>query len=523
MMKAIFYLLVIISMSSCSITKSKYFKVSKSEIEDKVAGAWAAKMIGVMYGREMEFKALGKTYDDVIPWTPQLIEKALLEDDIYGQLSFMNSLVKHGDAATTYLLAQDFANASFPLCHANLQARKNIFDGLKPPFTGSPEYSMHADDIDFQIESDFIGFIHPAMSQEANAMADSIGRIMAYGDGLYGGMYVAAMHSLAYKENNVLKIVTQALHAIPAKSSYAQCIQDVIDCYKKDPNDWKKAWAFVQDKWAEHDICVPYHEFNIDAKLNGAYIVIGLLYGNNDLQKTMEIAIRCGQDTDCNSANAAAVLGIIDGYERIPLKFKSHLPSIADKNFLHTEYSYNKAVEETIKLIEKNIVAHGGSIKDNDYYIKIQKPSFKGQLEQSYPNKIMSHQIRMSDNNLWDLSGNWKEFVYGDGDPDLYKVAQSPNDTLTVDFEGSGISLLGSWNNDGGQADVYIDDIFVKRVDTYFREEAGKYDVNRAHIFHSMNLKPGKHRLRLVVADQKNEKSVGNKIYVERAVIYKDR
>ena len=73
----------------------------------------------------------------------------------------------------------------------------------------------------------------------------------------------------------------------------------------------------VQDKWGESDLCVPYHPFNIDATINGAYIAMGLLYGENDMEKTIDIAIRCGQDTDCNAANAAAVLGIIQGYEAI--------------------------------------------------------------------------------------------------------------------------------------------------------------------------------------------------------------
>lgn len=508
---------------SCSTQKQEIFKITKEDMKDKVAGAWAAKMIGVMYGRSMEFKAVGKTFEDSIPWYPSLVENSLLEDDIYGQLSLMSSLEKYGDKATVQLLAKDFANASFPLCHANLQARKNIFEGLTPPQTGHPEYSMHADDIDFQIESDFIGFIHPTMTKASNAMADSVGRIMAYGDGLYGGMFVSAMHTIAYKETDITKIVKEALKAIPTRSTYAQCLQDVVLLFEKDPTDWKKAWSFIENKWAKDDICVPYHDFNIDAKLNGAYIVIGLLYGQGDFQKTMEIAIRCGQDTDCNSANAAAVLGIIKGYNGIPEDFKSHIPIISDKNFLHTESSYNKAIEQTLRFIEKNVLLHGGKVTNDEFHIKIQQPAFEGQLEQSYPNKVLSHQIQIKDLTSWKLAGNWQSFVYGDGDNDPYQVANSPGDSLYLEFEGTGISLLGSWNKDAGMADVYLDGKFIKRIDTYFREEAGKYDVNRAHLFHKMDLTPGKHHLKLVVAKEKNSASSAHRIYVERAVIYKNK
>ena len=523
-MRILLYIIVITVLSSfTSVNKKSYYSISKKELEDKVRGAWAAKMIGVIYGRDMEFKAVGKTYDDTINWQPEMVERALLEDDLYGQLSFMHSIEKYGEKFTVQNLATDFANASFPLCHANLQARKNIFDGLKVPHTGSPQYSMHADDIDFQIESDFIGFIHPGMPLSTAAMSDSIGRIMAYGDGLYGGVFVSTMHSLAYFENNVEKIVRQALKSIPANSSYSLIIQDVITLYEKDSNNWRSAWNFIENKWAKDDICVPYHDFNIDAKLNGAYIAIGLLYGKGDLQKTMEIAIRCGQDTDCNSANAAAVLGIIYGYQNIPENFKSHIPSIADKNFLHTESSYNTAIKQSINFIENNILKHGGAIELDSYLIKSQIPVFKGKMEQSYPDKVMNYQVQVADQSKWKFFGKWEDFRYGDGDNDLYQVSGNVGDSIIFNFEGTGISLLGSWNNDGGMADIYIDDKFVKTIDVYFREEAGKYDVNRAHIFHDMNLKKGSHKVKLIISKNKNKVSKGNKIWIERAVVYKDK
>ena len=515
-------LLIVIALSTCTVmSKAQTKTITKTELTDKVKGAWAAKMIGVMYGREMEFKALAKTYDEPIPWYPELIEKALLEDDLYGQLSFMETIEKNNNNATIEQLAYNFANASFALCHANLQARKNIFDGILPPHSGAPKYSMHADDIDFQIESDFIGFIHPGLTQSAINMCDSVGRIMAYGDGLYGGMFVSAMHSIAYYENDSKKIVEQALKAIPSKSKYAKCIQDVVNSFKKNPNDWKITWQLIQNKWADNDICIPFHDFNIDAKLNGAYIAIALLYGNNELEKTMEIAVRCGQDTDCNSANAAAVIGITKGLNQIPEKFKSHLSKFSDNNFLHTNYTYNKAVKQTLVLIEKNILENGGNINDNIISFKIQSPKFKGKLEQSYANKVMSYQFQMKEPSKWKLQGNWEEFRYGDGDNDLYMVATTPKDSLEIEFEGTGISLLGSWNTSGGKADVYIDNKFMKTIDVYFREEAGKYDVNRAHIFHDMNLKNGKHKLKLIVSQEKNKESTGHNIWIERAVIYK--
>ena len=49
--------------------------------------------------------------------------------------------------------------------------------------------------------------------------------------------------------------------------------------------------------------------FNIDAKLNGAYVALGLLYGAGDFDATLRIATRAGQDSDCNPASAGGTLG----------------------------------------------------------------------------------------------------------------------------------------------------------------------------------------------------------------------
>ena len=47
--------------------------------------------------------------------------------------------------------------AKYRLWHANLAARRALKRGIAPELTGTPRYNAHANDIDFQIESDFVG------------------------------------------------------------------------------------------------------------------------------------------------------------------------------------------------------------------------------------------------------------------------------------------------------------------------------------------------------------------------------
>ena len=63
--------------------------------------------------------------------------------------------------------------------------------------------------------------------------------------------------------------------------------------------------------------------FNIDAKLNGGYVALGLLYGKGDFAKTLEVSTRSGQDSDCNPSSAAGILGVMLGYNRIPDVWKA--------------------------------------------------------------------------------------------------------------------------------------------------------------------------------------------------------
>lgn len=516
---SIFFLLLLTT--NYSVVKAQHsITLSKDKIEDKVKGGWAGKMIGVMYGRDMEYKATGVMYTGEIAWTPQLVDKSLLEDDLYAQLNFMMTLEKLGLDAPVDSIAKNFANAGFPLCHANLQSRKNYMDGIPASESGKPKNNMHADDIDFQIGSDFIGFINPCMPQSSNKLCRRVGSIMAYGDGMYGGMYISSLHSLAYNSSDIENIVTNALKSIPQQSAYALCIKDVLAAYHQDHADWKKAWEKIQHTWGDIDICVPYHTFDIDAKLNGAFVTIGLLYGGGDFRKTMEITIRCGQDTDCNSSNVASVLGGICGYKAIPDDFKSYIPEIADKNFLFTTYSFNKAVKQTLAFIDVNVIRNGGSVGKDSYSIKSQSP-VAPKLEQGFKNIRMAYQVQVKDKTSWKFDANWKDFVYGDGDNDLYALATNPGATVEIDFTGNGVSLLGSWNVDAGKAKVYIDNRFVKEIDTYYREESGKYDVNRAYLFHQFGLKQGKHTLKLVVSENRNQLSTGNKLYIERMIAYK--
>lgn len=496
---------------------SQQATISKDTLKDKIAGGWAGKMIGVSYGLPTEFKALGKMYEDSIHWTPVRVKDALWEDDLYVQLTLMDVMDKHGMQAEQKKYQEALATAGFRLWHANVQTRKNYFDSIFPPQSGQPEFNLHADDIDFQIEADYIGFMCPGMPQTANKMADYMGHIMNYGDGVYGGAFVASLYSEAYLQNDIRSVIEKALLSLPAESGYRRIIEDAIAFHQENPNDWTKCWQMLENKWARANICNPGTKYNIDAKLNGAYIVIGLLYGEGDINRTLEISTRCGQDSDCNPSNALAVLGIIKGFSAFPQEYREAIEKIGDKPFVHTNYSFNKAVERTADYAEKIIVENGGKVTEDSYSIVLQEPVALP-MEDAFPNLVYSKRAAIVDadkDSCWTLKGNWQDAENG-----YVKYSEQAGDEIMFTFEGTGASIEGWWVKNGGKADVYVDGIFKRTIDCFYYY--AKQEHRNINIFHILNLEEGKHTINIVVKGEKREESEGCAIGVRGAIVFKN-
>lgn len=367
--------------------------MSKETLMDKIKGGWAGQTIGCTYGGPTEFEFRGTMINDNIDidWPEGRIAWYFdhapgLYDDVYMDLTFVDVFDKFGLDADINEFAKAFANADYPLWHANQQARYNIQQGIMPPESGAWQNNPHADDIDFQIEADYAGLMAPAMPNAATYYSDAIGHIMNYGDGWYGGVYVAAMYALAFTSDDVEYVVSEALKTIPSESKYYKCMSDIIAWHSQYPDNWEIAWALCQKNWSFEVGCPEgvRDDLDIDALINSAYIVIGLLYGEGDFGKTLDISTRCGQDSDCNPASAAGILGTMLGYSNIPEKWMPNLREVEDRPFKYTDISLNKtyqmSFDQALQVIEKN----GGKVGENDVTIHYEAP-VAVRYEESFP------------------------------------------------------------------------------------------------------------------------------------------
>jgi hypothetical protein len=495
-------------------------RITKAALEDKIRGGWAGQMIGVSYGAPTEFRSNGKIIEGnlnkYLDWSPERLKNAIDQDDLYVEMTFAEVMDKIALEATTEQYGEMLKDSKYELWHANAGARRNLNHGIKAPLSGHPKYNLHADDIDFQIESDFIGLMTPGLPREANKYADRVGRVMNWGDGLYGGMFFSGMYAAAFFENDPRKVVERGLRSIPADSAYGKIIADVLGWSAQNPDDWTKTWHLLQDKWDKDDLCPDgaLAPFNIDAKLNGAYVALGLLYGRGDFAKTLEVSTRAGQDSDCNPSSAAGILGVMLGYDKIPQVWKAGISALADTRFAFTQYSFNEIVASTVSRAQKVILSAGGRTTATEVVIPAQEPQAPA-LEQ-WRAGVPRRRLAYTDP-AWTWKGPFEDGVFKSpwGSETRFKEATAPGAEAELTFEGTGIAVVGRCTQEGGRADVFVDGRKAGEIDAWIPKGTNDNDY-----WHVTDLPEGPHRVRIVVRADADSRSAGKKLQIERAVVY---
>lgn len=446
--------------SSADVLSGETVKLSKEVLQDKIKGGWAGQTIGVVYGAPVEFKYQGSMVNEshIIPWDEHYVKywwdkKPGLFDDIYTDLNFVDAFEKHGLNASSDSIASHWSNTAYHLAHANQASRYNILNGIMPPASGNWKNNPHADDIDFQIEADFIGLMAPGMVNQATKIADKVGHVMNSGDGYYGGVFVSALYSLAFISNDPVHIVEQSLKTIPTGTTFYDCIADVIKWHKQYPNDWKQTWFETQKKW-NNDVGCPkgvFLGFNIDAKINSAYVAIGLLYGGGDFTKSVDIAARCGQDADCNPGTVGGVLGVMLGYNNIPSFWLKPLQEIEKDDFEGTTVSLEKGYAMSFKHALGIIEQAGGKTAGDHVIIPLEK--------------IVPVAFEQNFVNTFPIERN--------------KIDKSFTDSFSMEFTGNGYLIYGNMVKRAKIDADYIDRISKR---TYGSEPLGLAEINDTYV-----------------------------------------
>ena len=195
---------------------------------------------------------------------------------------------------------------------------------------------------------------------------------MNYGDGMYAGQFMGGMYAEAFFEKDIEKVIAAGLKCIPPQSLYAGMVRDVLRWHRENA-DWEATWEQIDKKYRSKE----YYLCALDVKLEGAFVLMGLLYGQGDPDKTIVIAMRGGSDSDCNPSSAGGVFGTTVGQAGLPERYSRKLDQKAI--FSHTAYSFPALIDVCEKLARQAVAQAGGRVErdasgEEVFVIPVQEP-----------------------------------------------------------------------------------------------------------------------------------------------------
>jgi ADP-ribosylglycohydrolase len=202
----------------------------------------------------------------------------------------------------------------FHVCTAERVAYRNFTNLIPPPLSGS-YYNAYREWVGAQIRADFFGYICPGDTEKAAEYAWRDGRISHTKNGIYGEMFCAAAIARAAVSMDIWDIIKNGLGQIPEKSRLAEGVKKVF-AWHEEGQSWEEAVQSlhrIYDEKNNHHWC--------HAVTNAMVCVIALLWGEEDFEKTIGIAVCAGFDTDCNAATVGSIIGMITGAKELPEKW----------------------------------------------------------------------------------------------------------------------------------------------------------------------------------------------------------
>ncbi|HWQ34635.1 MAG TPA: ADP-ribosylglycohydrolase family protein [Blastocatellia bacterium] len=94
-------------------------RLSRQQLEDRIRGGWAGRMIGVSFGAPTEFKSNGRIIEGELRWTPDMVSNAIVRDDLCVGMTFTEVMDRLGLGVTTEQYGEAFRDSKYHLWQAD--------------------------------------------------------------------------------------------------------------------------------------------------------------------------------------------------------------------------------------------------------------------------------------------------------------------------------------------------------------------------------------------------------------------
>ena len=271
-------------------------------------GCFHGKNIGGTLGMPYEGRSgyLELSYYQPVPNSPAP------NDDLDLQIVWLQHVKEYGLAVNSRLLGQAWLDHIDAHPDEYGVALWNLRRGLQPPLTGSHN-NWFTNGMGAAIRSEIWASLFPGQPATAAWYAWQDSQVDHAGDGIYAEVFLAAMQSRLYQSRDLADAIAVGLSFLPDDSRLKHALRSVIATHAEGV-----AYAAGRDRamalWGSHNFA--------DCIMNLCSIMLGLLYGGGDFERSILAAVNCGEDTDCTGATVGATLGILLGEEGIPSRWR---------------------------------------------------------------------------------------------------------------------------------------------------------------------------------------------------------
>jgi len=310
--------------------------LTDNQMLDRIHGAWLGRAAGCVLGKPVE-RAWNKgqidsylQFADALPLNDYIplvdghpdglilrdpdctrgrIHYATLDDDLDYTVLGLHILESYGLDFTSRNVAETFIDRLPDI---------SLFRGLKitayRKLINDPSLNLQHkyEGISGQIHADPWGYAAPGWPEKAAEFAFRDVALHNYKNGIYGGMFVAAMLAASFVTSDVEEVIKIGLSEIPRNCRLAEAVRNVVK-WSKESGDWEEVWARINEKYGHYSF--------LHSIKNAAIVVMGLMAGQGNYETSIVVAVRGGWDTDCNGATVGSVCGMILGANALPEKW----------------------------------------------------------------------------------------------------------------------------------------------------------------------------------------------------------
>lgn len=264
----------------------------------KVNGCFTGKSVGGTLGMPFE----GKVAVNPISYYDPVPTEMLPNDDLDLQVVNLEILLRTGLPVSRHHIGEiwlhhmeDSAPDEYSVAIANHKL------GLHAPLTGQYRNKFHSG-MGGAIRSELWACLAPANPDLAARLAREDACTDHTDDGIYAEMFLAAVESAAFVEEDVQKLIETGLSYVGKESKLYHAFCDVLRLYSE-TKDVLAVRSYILQTY-------PSDNFT-DVTINLSFILLALLASDGDFDKAICTAVSLGYDADCTGATVGALFGII--------------------------------------------------------------------------------------------------------------------------------------------------------------------------------------------------------------------